>query len=43
MRAGQTFLSLTKFIKNINNIYIFKYIYYKNIFDDLSNDTNYAL
>jgi hypothetical protein len=35
--------SLTRFVENIINIYISKYIYYKNIFNDSSNDTNYAL
>ena len=34
--TDQIFLSLTRFIENISNIYIAKYIYYKNKF----NDTN---
>jgi hypothetical protein len=36
--ADQTFLSLTRFV--YSNIYIT--VYYKNIFNDLSNVTNYA-
>jgi len=30
---------LTKLVKNVINIYIFKYICYENIFYDLSNNT----
>lgn len=28
-------------IKSINNIYIFKHVYYVNMFDNLTNDTYY--
>ena len=34
---GQIFLSLTKFVENINNIYFSKQVYYKHIFDAISN------
>jgi hypothetical protein len=40
IRAGQTFLSLTRFIENSRNICISKEVYYENRFNDLSNDTN---
>jgi hypothetical protein len=40
-RVGQTFSTLTRFIENTCKIYIFKKVYYKNIFNDLPNDTNY--
>ena len=43
IRVDQTFLNLTKFIKNITIFFISKQIYYKNRFNDLSNDTNYIL
>ena len=43
MCAGQTFLTLTRFVKNTCNIYISKQVYYENIFNDLPNDTNYVL
>jgi hypothetical protein len=39
IRASQTFLSLTNFIKKSNNIYDIKSTY-ENIFYDESNDTN---
>jgi len=42
IRAGQTFLSLTRFIENSSNICISKEIYYEKIFNDLSNDANYV-
>jgi len=38
--ASQTFLSLTNFIENSNNIYDIKCASYENIFYDESNDTN---
>jgi hypothetical protein len=43
IRAGQIFLSLTRFVKNINNICISTQVYYENRFNNLSNDTNYVL
>ena len=43
IRAGQTFLSLTRFVENISNGCISKLVYYKNKFNDLSNDTNHVL
>jgi hypothetical protein len=43
IRAGQTFLSLTRFVEYIRNICITKYVYYENRFNDLSNDINYVL
>ena len=43
MHASQTFSTLTRFIENACNIYISKKVYYKSIFNDPSNDTNYVL
>jgi hypothetical protein len=37
VHIDQFFLSLTRFIKNINNICFSKQVYYKKIFDTLSN------
>jgi len=42
IRAGEIFLDFTRFIENISNICISKYIYCKNIFSYLFDDTNYA-
>jgi len=36
-------LSFTSFEQNFSNIYISKLVFYENIFNDLSNDTNYVL
>jgi hypothetical protein len=41
-RAGQTSLSLTRFIENISSIYISEEVYYENIFSNSSNNTNYV-
>jgi hypothetical protein len=40
IRASQTFLSLTIFIKKSNNIHDIKCASYENIFYDESNDIN---
>lgn len=38
--VGQIFLGLTRFLENINNICISKYVDYENILEDLFNDIN---
>ena len=44
MRTGQTFSNSTSFIEKILATFVsLKKIIIKNIFYDLSNDTNYAL
>ena len=37
---SQTIISLTKFIEKSSNVYDIKWAHYKNIFYDISNDTN---
>ena len=41
-RVGKAFSILIRFVENTCNIYIFKKVYYENIFDDIPNNTNYV-